>query len=133
MARSSTPPPQSARPTVLIVDDDCDVRDGLKELLVDAGYRPVCARHGDQALAYLRRNPTPAAILLDLFMPVMNGWEFVRRVRATTLASIPIIAITGAEPYWGAPVTEVLRKPLEAEALLGALRQAQTGSNTASA
>jgi CheY-like chemotaxis protein len=131
MARSFAPSQESDRPTVLIVDDDCDVRDGLKELLVDAGYRPVCARHGDDALAFLRRNPPPAAILLDLFMPVMNGWEFVRRVRATTLASIPIIAITGAEPYWGSPVPEVLRKPLEADALLGALRQASAGTATA--
>jgi CheY-like chemotaxis protein len=133
MARSFAPSQESDHPTVLIVDDDCDVRDGLKELLIDAGYLPVCARHGDEALSYLRRNPAPAAILLDLFMPVMNGWEFVKRVRATTLASIPIIAITGAEPHWGVPVPNVVRKPLHPEALLGALRQVHASSPAASA
>jgi CheY-like chemotaxis protein len=112
------------RPTILVVDDDCDLRDALHEMLASCGYRPVCVANGDHALAYLRRNPKPAAILLDLFMPVMNGWEFVRRVRATTFASIPIVAITSAEPHWGSPIPQVLRKPVTADDLQHALTSA---------
>ena len=111
-------------PTVLVVDDDCDVRSALRDMLDAAGYRSVCVCNGDEALAFLRRNPRPAAILLDLFMPVMNGWEFVRRVRATQFGSIPIMVVTSAEPHWGAPVPRVLRKPVSPEQLVDALSDA---------
>ena len=118
-------------PSILVVDDDCDVRDSLTELLKAEGYDAVCVRNGEEALSYLRRNPAPVAILLDLFMPVMNGWEFVKRVRATSLSDIPIIAVTGAESHWGVPVPHVLRKPLEPEQLLTALRQTAGASLSA--
>src|SRR5688500_2733670 len=91
-------------PVILIVDDECDVRDSLKTLLEEEGFVPVCASNGAEALAYLRRSPPPAAILLDLFMPVMSGWDFVRRVRASSaLENIPIVIITASEPHWGYP------------------------------
>jgi CheY-like chemotaxis protein len=114
--------PTPAEPaTVLVVDDDCDVRSALRDALDDAGYRSVCVTNGDEALAFLRRNPKPAAILLDLFMPVMNGWEFVRRIRATRFGDVPVLVVTGAEPHWGSPVPRVLRKPISAEDLVSAL------------
>jgi CheY-like chemotaxis protein len=116
--------PQPEAPTVLVVDDDCDVRSALRDMLDASGYRSVCVSNGDEALAFLRRNPRPAAILLDLFMPVMNGWEFVRRVRATQFGSIPIMVVTSAEPHWGAPVPRVLRKPVSPEDLEDALSDA---------
>jgi PleD family two-component response regulator len=72
-------------PVVLVADDDVDVRSSLEEGLRDAGYQPHCVRNGDEALAYLRKNPRPSAILLDLFMPVMNGWQFVHNLRGTRL------------------------------------------------
>jgi CheY-like chemotaxis protein len=118
------PSPRQTLPTILVVDDDCDVRSALVDVLSSEGYEVVCFANGDEALAYLRRNPPPSAILLDLFMPVMNGWEFFRRIRATRFGDIPIIAMTGAEPHWGSPVPLVLRKPLSPEFLLGALSQA---------
>jgi len=62
--------PAPSLPVVLIADDDVDVRSSLEEGLREAGYHPHCVRNGDEALAYLRRNPPPSAILLDLFMPV---------------------------------------------------------------
>jgi CheY-like chemotaxis protein len=108
-----------ARATVLVVDDDHDVRDGLKLLLDDAGYSAVCVRNGSDALAWLRRHPAPAAILLDLFMPVMSGWELVRRLQASSqLMNIPVILVTGSEPHWGYPAARVLKKPLDPDEVL---------------
>src|SRR5688572_576982 len=111
-------------PVILIVDDECDVRDSLKALLEEEGYSPVCANNGAEALAYLRRSPPPAAILLDLFMPVMSGWDFVRRLRSNSaLASIPVVVITASEPHWGYPVPRVLKKPLDPETVLREVRE----------
>jgi DNA-binding NtrC family response regulator len=118
--------------TLLIVDDDRDVRDVLQEVLEDAGYSVVCVEHGEEALAYLQVGPRPDAILLDLFMPVMSGWDFARHVRNYPhLASIPMVVITCSEPYWGYPCPLVLRKPLDLQQLLvtvGDLVQSSSGT-----
>jgi CheY-like chemotaxis protein len=128
-------PGQSAEttPVVLIVDDDRDIRESLAESLRDAGYEPQCVCNGVEALAYLRRNPTPAAMLLDLFMPVMNGWQFVQNLRGTRYDSIPIIMVTGSEPYWGTPVARVLRKPLDLKEVIDAVAQAVCDDSGAAA
>lgn len=111
--------------TVLIVEDDRDVQDALRETLEDDGYDVRCARHGAEALSYLRRNPAPAVILLDLFMPVMNGWNFVRHLQQSSqLADIPVVVLTAAKPHWGRPVERVLQKPVSVDHLLGAIREA---------
>jgi CheY-like chemotaxis protein len=120
---------ESAKPVVLVVDDDVDVRDALADLLDEAGYRSVCKPDGQEALKYLRKHGPPAAVLLDLFMPAMNGWEFMGRLKATPrLAGVPVIMVTANEPHWGYPVREsmVLRKPVDPDRLLdllGALLQ----------
>ena len=117
MSPRSSPPP--SRKTLLVVDDDSDVRDVLQEVLEDAGYAVICVEHGEEALAYLHVGPLPDAILLDLFMPVMSGWDFARHIRKyPNLAAIPIVVITCSEPYWGYPGPHVLRKPLDLEKLL---------------
>jgi CheY-like chemotaxis protein len=114
--------PQTTSQPVLVVDDDCDVRDSVKEVLQDAGFRAVCVKNGEEALSYLRSHPTPRAVLLDLFMPVMSGWEFVRRVRSSSgFGTVPIVVITASEPHWGYPSSLVLRKPLEPEQLVRVL------------
>jgi CheY-like chemotaxis protein len=118
---------------VLIADDDQDVRASLEEGLRDAGYVPHCVRNGDEALAYLRRNPAPSAILLDLFMPVMNGWQFVHKLRGTRLDGIPIILVTGSEKYWGSPVARVLRKPLDLGDVVHALGEVVASGSGAAA
>jgi CheY-like chemotaxis protein len=115
----------SVKPVVLVVDDDVDVRDALRDLLNDAGYRSVCKADGHQALKYLRKYGPPAAVLLDLFMPTMNGWEFMDRLKAAPkLASVPVIMVTANQPHWGYPVREsmVLRKPVDPDRLLDLLR-----------
>ncbi len=109
--------------TLLVVDDDADVRDVLDEVLTEAGYDVVCVDDGEVALDYLQDSPAPDAILLDLCMPVMSGWELARRLRRQPeLARIPLVLITASEPHAGYPGTEVLRKPLDLDRLLHTVR-----------
>jgi CheY-like chemotaxis protein len=112
--------------TVLVVDDERDVRDSLCEILQDAGYTALSAVHGADALAQLGRIPPPDAIVLDLFMPEMNGWRFAEQLRQRAeLAKVPVIVVTAAGPYWGTPVPKemVLRKPFQTAHLLKLLEQ----------
>ncbi len=78
--------------TVLIVDDDEAIRGLIVEILGLAGYPTATATDGEDALRYLRTNPLPGVILLDLMMPRMDGWAFRREQRADSrLAGVPII------------------------------------------
>lgn len=80
---------------VLVVDDDYAVLDAIKDVLEDEGYEVVLAANGLEALKELRRGTPPCLILLDLMMPVMNGWEFRReQLQDKTLALIPTILVT---------------------------------------
>jgi CheY-like chemotaxis protein len=110
---------------VLVVDDDWDVQDALADTLQHAGFKVTCATNGEEAMSFLERHPAPDAILLDLFMPVMNGWETVRAINSSgDLSSIPVIVITATEPHWGYPTDRVLRKPIDADRLVRAVREA---------
>lgn len=110
---------------VLVVDDDWDVQDAVSETLQDAGFNVSCATNGEEALSYLNQHPAPDAILLDLFMPVMNGWDTARALQGTReLSSIPLIVITASEPYWGYPPGPVLRKPIDRDKLISAVENA---------
>jgi two-component system chemotaxis response regulator CheY len=64
---------------ILIVEDDADIRFILEDLLTAQGYEIILARHGGEALNYLRKGPPPHLILLDLMMPEVDGFEFRRR------------------------------------------------------
>lgn len=79
--------------TVLLVDDHGDVRDGIAILLRDAGYAVVTASNGREALAALYAGLRPCLIIMDLMMPVMNGFEFRdEQLRDDRIASIPFVA-----------------------------------------
>ena len=94
MADSGTP--------ILLVEDDRDFADAMTDVLEDEGYRVVVALNGRQALDLLEtRQCTPFLILLDLMMPVMDGWEFSARVRESPAASIPIGNTTSARATAG--------------------------------
>jgi CheY-like chemotaxis protein len=107
-------------PTILVVDDDADVRAALSELLADHGYQAVQSADGREAEAYLRHNPPPDCILLDLLMPRLDGWAVAALMRQGRLPQIPTIVITGAGDRWGYPATpeRLLRKPINPESLL---------------
>jgi CheY-like chemotaxis protein len=83
--------------TVLVVDDDVAVLDGISELLEDEGYTVVTAVNGRIALDHLRGGLRPCAILLDLMMPVMDGWDFRQaQINDPDLKDIPVVVITAA-------------------------------------
>jgi CheY-like chemotaxis protein len=81
--------------SVLIVEDDADIREVLADVLECEGYSVMQAANGEEALWLLRSEPLPSAIVLDLMMPVMNGTEFrVAQLADPRLASIPVIVLT---------------------------------------
>lgn len=109
--------------SVLVVDDDRDTRDLIGLLLEDAGYQVVTAGNGKEALTALEDGLRPDAIVLDLMMPVMNGWEFREKVlRDTDFAAIPTVVVTGdtkaAQRAAKLGAAGYLSKPFEATALL---------------
>ena len=82
---------------LLVVEDDEDIRTDLVEILTRNGYRVAPVADGEEALAYLKIHPLPRLILLDLMMPVMDGWEVMRALVANaTLAHVPVIVLSGA-------------------------------------
>jgi CheY-like chemotaxis protein len=84
--------------TVLVVEDEEDVRTAFTAYLQGAGYTVVEAVDGREALRLLRASPeTFCLVLLDLFMPGMNGWQFrAEQLREPTLAAIPLVVISAA-------------------------------------
>src|SRR5262249_51852966 len=89
---------------VLVVEDDSDLRESLCHALRDGGYSVLSANNGQQALETLDAGARPAVILLDLMMPVLNGWELRDALRDDPrLADIPQLAISAymadAEPH----------------------------------
>jgi CheY-like chemotaxis protein len=81
---------------VLVVDDDPNLVRLMSKFLKLEGFDPVPAANGQEALAYLRAGGDASVILLDLRMPVMDGWEFRRAQRGDpALAAIPIVVLSG--------------------------------------
>lgn len=86
------------RTTVLVVDDDTDLQRVMIRFLTLEGFAPVIAGNGQEALTYLRSGASVDVIVLDLRMPVMDGWTFRREQRADqTLAAIPVVVLSGTE------------------------------------
>src|SRR6516225_11825782 len=83
--------------TILIVDDDSDVRRALTELLEDEGYAVAGAANGRAALEMIRGGIRPSIILLDLMMPGMNGWDFrSAQLRDPELSAVPVVVVTAS-------------------------------------
>jgi CheY-like chemotaxis protein len=84
--------------SVLVVDDDPNLVRLMTKFLKLEGFSPVPAANGQEALTYLRAGGEASVILLDLRMPVMDGWAFRREQRADAgLAGIPIVILSGVE------------------------------------
>jgi two-component system response regulator MprA len=114
--------------TILIVEDDFDVREALAETLRDEGYDVDCAGDGEQALQYLRRGERPGLILLDLTMPRMSGSEFrmVQKVDPK-LNSVPVVLLSAdGRMEEKARVLEAdgaIRKPIDLNELLSTIER----------
>lgn len=87
---------QSIDKHILIVDDDFGIRDALTQIFEEEGYQVASAANGQEAISHLRDGtPRPKVILLDLMMPIMNGWEFRDEQRQDPqLADIPVVVIS---------------------------------------
>src|SRR4029079_16645543 len=106
---------------VLIVEDDADLREMMAQILTLEGFNPATATNGREALEYLRRGDAPQLILLDLMMPVMDGWEFQReRRRDPNLADVPVVVLSALDEVRAgeAATHEFMKKPLDFERLL---------------
>jgi CheY-like chemotaxis protein len=106
---------------LLIVDDDDALREALADALALEGFDVECCVHGADALARLRAGLRPDLILLDLMMPVMDGWAFrAAQLTDPALAAIPVVVITAAGPL-EPPIDarHVLHKPFRIEELVG--------------
>ena len=116
------------RRLLLLVEDDVEVAETLDDFLTDDGFHIVTARNGKEALAQLRGGLRPAAILLDLVMPEMDGWQFRReQVANADLRGIATIIFTATAPRPesapGMPGVEFLRKPIDGDELLHTVRR----------
>jgi len=113
---------------VLIVEDDSALRETLAQVLADEGYELLSARDGLEAVECLKRGHRPDVILLDLSMPVVNGWEFrMFQKRDPKLADIPVILITAGgysreEVAWLEP-SALIHKPVDLPYLLSIIRR----------
>jgi CheY-like chemotaxis protein len=110
---------------VLIVEDDADLREMMAQLLSLEGYRTEAVANGRDALEYLRRGDFPDLILLDLMMPVMDGWEFRRRQSEDpALARVPVVVLSALDQARAADLggAAFLKKPLDFDRLLEIVR-----------
>lgn len=117
---NADPQPHAA---ILIVEDDTDIREGVCYVLKKAGLEPFGAPDGQEALNLLSRMPPPSLILLDLSMPIMNGYEFLRCLRKRGLLPRTPVVVTSAindvpdgarvllsKPYGVSRLMEVVRR-----------------------
>lgn len=115
-------------PRVLVVEDDEDAREAIIDLLQMKGYKAVPARNGKEALDYLNRGPAPVLILLDLWMPVMDGWQFRReQIKDSRLAKIPVVVITALSDRADIDANEIIIKPIDIDQLFRTIRHYSRG------
>ena len=117
-------------PRILVVDDEPDLRQLTADLLISDGFDVVIAQHGREALERLGDH-RPDLVLLDLNMPVMDGWQFraeQRRLLEPDLVNIPVLILSGAEgaDQHAATLEAIgaIEKPFDPDQLLNAVRTA---------
>jgi CheY-like chemotaxis protein len=114
--------------TVLLVEDDFDVREALAETLRDEGYQVDCAADGAEALSYLRDGGKPGLILLDLMMPRMSGVEFrmVQKVDPA-ISHLPVVLLSAdgrmEEKARMLETAGAVRKPIDLDQLIKVIEQ----------
>lgn len=116
--------------TLLLVEDEEELRETMREALELSGYTVVAARDGQEALEELDRIGRVCVVFLDLVMPRMNGWDFFAKMRERPeLAGVPVIVHTSSPAEAPAGATRVLKKPVPLELLL-AVAAAYCGSRS---
>jgi len=129
-SRVSDPRGESAPKRFLVVEDDPDSRDAFCALIQITGHDAVGVENGEAALAFLRSNPAPFAIVLDMRIPVMDGWQF-RQVQCAdpALKEIPVLVISAEHRFKAQAIASGVRrfidKPIDPDVLLAALDDLQ--------
>jgi CheY-like chemotaxis protein len=115
----------SACKIILIVEDDHDIRVLLRDLLESDGFDVLTATNGKEAFDILRTAEKPALIFLDILMPIMDGHEFLKLIRADTfLASIPVVVTSAiAHPEGIEGARSFSRKPFDLGQILKVARE----------
>jgi CheY-like chemotaxis protein len=109
---------------LLIVEDDEGARAALGDIFDFEGYQVALCANGKEALEYLRSEPLPALIILDLQMPVMNGWQFRREQnKDARFAAVPVVVITALQSAGDIDVAEIVHKPIDIDRLLAVVRK----------
>jgi two-component system, OmpR family, response regulator CpxR len=119
-------PTAIARKTILLVEDDLDIRDVVQEVLEEQGHDVVPARTGRQALEFLALDSQspPDIVILDLMMPIMTGWQVLETIRRSPqLADIPVVVVTAATQDRPLGAQAFLRKPFDIRDLLETIRK----------
>lgn len=108
---------------ILIVEDSTDLQLILKMTVESEGHTTVLASNGKEALDFLKKGKEPSLILLDLMMPVMDGWEFLKeREKDPELVKIPVVVCSAADRESVSDL-RFLKKPVDLTDLVGVLRQ----------
>jgi CheY-like chemotaxis protein len=114
---------------IVIIEDDAGIRESLKDLLEMEGFSVQTAANGAEGLQLIGQIDRPCLILLDLMMPVMDGWEFLEVMKSrpdSMLATIPVTVVSAAADLGdikGRYGCEVIRKPVDIDRLLGVAQQ----------
>lgn len=110
---------------ILVIEDDDDIRVSLREILELEKMNVILAGNGQQGLEQLGAHSDVQVVLLDMMMPVMDGWEFLEKMKSNPLWSkIPVIAISAAGLNPSSVNAEFfLKKPLDLEVLLGTIQR----------
>jgi CheY-like chemotaxis protein len=116
---------ENASDTVMVIEDDDEARGFLIEILAFEGIHAIGFPNGDEALRYLESAKLPSLIVLDILMPVMNGWQFrSAMLKDSQLAKIPVVVVTALDTdrTLGIDAVKILRKPLDVDQLLQVVR-----------
>src|SRR5215510_9182926 len=110
---------------ILLIEDESDIRAILKDVLELEGYLVYTASNGKEGMETLLEMPTPCLILLDLMMPVMNGWEFADALEADRVyADIPIVILSAfSDPEKRIRAKGSIKKPVDVDVLFALVRK----------
>jgi CheY-like chemotaxis protein len=116
-------------PSILIVEDEDDISFQLAAVLQQEGYAVRTAANGREAIESLERDGCPSLILLDLLLPELDGWQFMRaQASREEWRHVPVVAIS-AVSYRGAPgAAAIVPKPIDLSALIQIIHQVRSGT-----
>lgn len=110
----------SKQKNILVIEDNKEIQDSIKMALEIDGFNVFTANNGREGMNLLEKIPTPSLILLDLLMPVMNGWEFMEELNKDIMhSSIPVVIVSALDKKQTTPnVSGYIQKPIDLDKLL---------------